>query len=147
MKQEQKSIIWTQIQDIAIQIVDPQRLRNQNSQVSSIEFFIRVAGAYGSLLSHLINCVSFSLEQSKFQVIKVLVKQIQTKISIINKEIKYSTFGMLEDKILVDPSDFEEKNSSVLTVISFLNDEQVIFKKYDGKPLNYNQIQQIIQSF
>ncbi|CAD8144833.1 unnamed protein product [Paramecium octaurelia] len=127
-----------QIQDIVTQIVDPQRLKNQNSQVTSIELFIRVAGADGSLLSHLINCVSFSLQQ---------IKQFQTKISIINKELKCSTFGMFQDKIFVDPSDFEERNSSVLTVISFLDDEQVIFKKYDGKPLNYNQIQQIIQSF
>ena len=59
-------------------------------------------------------------------------------MSIIYKEIKCSTFGVFEDKILVDPSDFEEKNSSIITVISFLNDEQFIFKKYDGKSLNYN---------
>ncbi|CAD8056751.1 unnamed protein product [Paramecium sonneborni] len=127
-----------QIQDVCIQIVDPQRLRTQNGKVQQIELFIRVAGADGSLLSHLINCVSFCLQQ---------IKHFETQTSIIYKEIKCLSFAFFEDKILIDPNDFEERNSSNLTVISFLNDEQYIFKKYDGKPLNYIQIQQVIQSF
>ncbi|CAD8059717.1 unnamed protein product [Paramecium sonneborni] len=127
-----------QIQDVIMQIIDPQRLRTQSGKVQLIELLIRVAGADGSLLSHLINCVSFSLQQ---------IRHFETQTSIINKEIKCQSFAFFEDKILIDPSDFEERNSSNISVISFLEDKQFIFKKYDGKPLNYNQIQQIIQSF
>ncbi|CAD8141972.1 unnamed protein product [Paramecium pentaurelia] len=128
----------SQIQDVVIQIVDPQRLRTLNDKVKQIELYIRVAGGDGSLLSHLINCVSFSLQQ---------IKHFETQNSIIYKEIKCQTFAVFEDQILVDPSDFEEKNSSIITVIHILEDEQFILKKYDGKPMNYNLIQQIIQLF
>lgn len=64
------------------------------------------------------------------------VKHFITENSIINKEIKCQTFAIFEDEILVDPSDFEEENSSIITVIHILDDEQFILKKYDGKPLN-----------
>ncbi|CAD8137521.1 unnamed protein product [Paramecium octaurelia] len=127
-----------QIQDVVLQIVDPQRLRNQNGKVQQIELQIRVAGADGSLLSHLITFVSFSLQQ---------IKHFETQNSIVCKEIKCQTFAVFEGHIFIDPSDFEEKNSSVISVIHIQGDEQFILKKHDGKPLNYNLIQQVIQLF